>query len=1040
MSATPVQAAPAAIRSNGQPALQVQAQTGELPDRRTKNSKTSRNANGTYTTTITNGPINYRDANGKWQPIDSVLTASAKSGYAWANRANSFKVNFKDALGQGYLGIDARGKTFTLSLDGAASAKAAVTGSRVSYPAVLPGVDLRYDVGANGVKETLVLANADVPNHYRFTLSPPSGTTVRAVRLSDGSWEFFLPAQDDPVFSLAAPHASDRTADLQASDPENNATLTVAKVGSDFSIDLSVDAAWLKNTNRAFPVELDPTLSIQPDSQDAYFHGNAPTDTGTHDNNGMIHIGDSSSHYDWSAVQFGLSSIPANAQISSASLGLFYNGYCISPPTSCGGSTHTIEAHRMTAAWSPSSQTQQLAYDSTVLSTLTMTLDSNHRWLSWNVTATVQNWYNSLQPNYGLLLKRNSDVLGASGPALPSNQYTSDSTLGPKLDVTYTAEPVILSQPTTLHSNGADLSWTPFSGSGSFQKFEVHRASTANFTPSSTTLLTTITDAAVTSYRDTTAKAGAVFYYNVVANTSPSNYVQVTLPADGHASKVIQPGPEGKDTYNWFDPTSTICSTYGKSDHVTLGTDTNRLTRIFFGLPVNDIATGSTIQSATLALWHYETAPATANSLRAFRVTHDWAQGSSNSSEGACTGDGVTWYEANGGLAWGSQGGDFASGASDQSAAVSVPAGQAPAWTTFNITPISQQWVNGTAPNYGVMIKLDNEAIVASNLLRFYASDYTGSASFRPKLTVTYTDGSHAIAPTVAVGSPVAGSVVRGSTVSLSAGATDDRRVDKVEFYVDGSLVGTSTAAPFTISWDSTSPGNGTRTITAKAYDDAGNVTTSSRVAVTVSNYLNPTTSITSPAANASVTGTVSVSATASVASGLTVSKLEFYFDNTLFATVNAPANGATSTVSWNTFDSAQPAFDGTRVLTTKVYDSSGLIIQSATRSVTVNNTVSTMYKGTIAPALATGVPQGVVYDPALGGNQTTYPVKINLTNTSTVTWSNTTTFLRYRWVSSDSPAVTIDGPNVSLPTSIPAGGSANNITVTVSPPTLDDG
>src|SRR5437773_5236122 len=53
-----------------------------------------------------------------------------------------------------------------------------------------------------------------------------------------------------------------------------------------------------------------------------------------------------------------------------------------------------------------------------------------------------------------------------------------------------------------------------------------------------------------------------------------------------------------------------------------------------------------------------------------------------------------------------------------------------------------------------------------------------------------------------------------------------------------------------------------------------------------------------------------------------------FYFDNTLFATVNAPANGATSTVSWNTFDSAQRAFDGTRVLTTKVYDSSGLIVQ----------------------------------------------------------------------------------------------------------------
>src|SRR5260370_20598887 len=225
---------------------------------------------------------------------------------------------------------------------------------------------------------------------------------------------------------------------------ERSGSLNETKAGANFVTDLAIDPAWFKNAERVLPVELDPTISIQPDSQDAYFHGNVPTDTGFLDNNGMMHIGDSDAHYDWSAVQFSLSSIPANAQISSASLGLFYNGYCISTTNPCGGTTHTLEAHRMTAAWSPGSQTQQLAYDSTVLSTVTMTLDSNYRWLLWDVTGTVQNWYGGVQPNYGLLVKRNQDGLGGSGPALPSDQYTTGATLRPTLNGSYAARPVIL--------------------------------------------------------------------------------------------------------------------------------------------------------------------------------------------------------------------------------------------------------------------------------------------------------------------------------------------------------------------------------------------------------------------------------------------------------------------------------------------------------------------------------------------------------------------------------------------------------------------
>jgi hypothetical protein len=57
-----------------------------------------------------------------------------------------------------------------------------------------------------------------------------------------------------------------------------------------------------------------------------------------------------------------------------------------------------------------------------------------------------------------------------------------------------------------------------------------------------------------------------------------------------------------------------------------------------------------------------------------------------------------------------------------------------------------------------------------------------------------------------------------------------------VEFYVDGTLLGTATAAPYSVSWNTTSVSNGAHSLTTKAYDPAGNVGTSTAVTVTVNN------------------------------------------------------------------------------------------------------------------------------------------------------------------------------------------------------------
>jgi hypothetical protein len=73
-------------------------------------------------------------------------------------------------------------------------------------------------------------------------------------------------------------------------------------------------------------------------------------------------------------------------------------------------------------------------------------------------------------------------------------------------------------------------------------------------------------------------------------------------------------------------------------------------------------------------------------------------------------------------------------------------------------------------------------------------------------------------------------------SITLSANATDNVGVTKVEFYVDNVLKATSTATPYQSTLDSTTLSNSTHSLVAKAYDAAGNVGTSGAVSFSISN------------------------------------------------------------------------------------------------------------------------------------------------------------------------------------------------------------
>jgi len=90
--------------------------------------------------------------------------------------------------------------------------------------------------------------------------------------------------------------------------------------------------------------------------------------------------------------------------------------------------------------------------------------------------------------------------------------------------------------------------------------------------------------------------------------------------------------------------------------------------------------------------------------------------------------------------------------------------------------------------------------------------------------------------PTVAITAPAAGATVGGSvTVAVDAG-DDSGIVSLVELFVDGMLKASDGAPPFSFPWDTLTAADGAHTLTAKAYDPAGNVGTSPGVPVTVLN------------------------------------------------------------------------------------------------------------------------------------------------------------------------------------------------------------
>ena len=165
------------------------------------------------------------------------------------------------------------------------------------------------------------------------------------------------------------------------------------------------------------------------------------------------------------------------------------------------------------------------------------------------------------------------------------------------------------------------------------------------------------------------------------------------------------------------------------------------------------------------------------------------------------------------------------------SSTISLSASGLPSGTTASFSPPS---LTSGAGSSNLAISAD-----ATSTPGAYTANITGSGGGKTHsttLTLTVVAPTDITPPITSITFPAAGASISGM-ISVTATASDNVAVSKLELYIDGVLKACSMDSnSLTYSWDSTKVINGSHTLSSKAYDAAGNVGTSSTVTIVASN------------------------------------------------------------------------------------------------------------------------------------------------------------------------------------------------------------
>ncbi|NJM79206.1 MAG: T9SS type A sorting domain-containing protein [Flavobacterium sp.] len=253
----------------------------------------------------------------------------------------------------------------------------------------------------------------------------------------------------------------------------------------------------------------------------------------------------------------------------------------------------------------------------------------------------------------------------------------------------------------------------------------------------------------------------------------------------------------------------------------------------------------------------------------------------------------------------------------------------------------TNNWTNVyTAPSSSKNFRHGNVYINSGKLYFYLMESKTGSA--QPIYLQIYDLGINSpinTPPTISLTNPSVNNqeYTLGETIALTASATDNGSISRVNFKINGSYYQGDTSAPYSVNWTPTTAG--TYTIAARAFEEGqDSLSTEETRTVIVNSTTNPCTgvtnpivNITSPTNNATFNQGQNVTINATASSSVNITKVEFYDGTALVGTdTSSPYSFSSSTLSL-----------GTHNFTAKAYSDCNKITLSGVRTVIINTVVT---------------------------------------------------------------------------------------------------
>ena len=434
---------PEASAISGETAASLEYPTGEdapepdiLAEDETKREpgvKHFRRSDGSYVAAIYSEPVHY-EKDGKLLDIDNTLVE--KDGY-YTNTANSLVVRLpKQASTSRPITVEHQGKTLRFFMEGQQTASAALqqadSGESISrlsasaskadkqreknerklqakkqhaavtYPESLDGASLTYDVKGSSLKESLILKKLTGRKSYSFKIEAEG---LRAEVQADSSVHFYAEGTEEPAFIIASPYMFDAAGEYSSA-----VAVEVKKTGNHYRYTLTPDRAWLEDSARVWPVTVDPTIQTEQDFgslKNAFVSSGQPDIP--HYNFGVMHTGYQVTYkYLRSYWNVTLPSLPGTARIIGADFNLYTTARDFGPSESCVFSLHEVIERDWTEAnlkWSYMPKFNSQVLDYAVYTNPHQSSGQTGFWTRFDVTSTVQKWYDGSLGRFGLMLK-----------------------------------------------------------------------------------------------------------------------------------------------------------------------------------------------------------------------------------------------------------------------------------------------------------------------------------------------------------------------------------------------------------------------------------------------------------------------------------------------------------------------------------------------------------------------------------------------------------------------------------------------------------